>query len=95
VHDQKLDNDGDTGTPGQVPTIRVQLIPSAAMNQPAKPHVEQSQLQDGIQKMLSRLDGKDAAKPEELKKLSESVAALAANSMNFATVAGYILPKPP
>ena len=40
--------------------------------------------------MLGKLDGKDAAAVEDLKKLSDTVAKLTADSMNFATVAGYV-----
>lgn len=76
----------------KIPTICVKLIPNAAMNQPVKPHVEQPQIQRRIWDMLSNMDGKDAAKPDELKRLSESVVALAANPMNLPTITGYTLP---
>lgn len=73
----------------KIPVARVKLITSATMNKP-KPHVEQSKLQEELKNMLGKLDGKDAAAVEDLKKLSDTVAKLTADSMNFATVAGYV-----
>ncbi|OJJ84611.1 uncharacterized protein ASPGLDRAFT_35101 [Aspergillus glaucus CBS 516.65] len=88
--DETGDKKGEAEKPAsntKIPVARVKLITSATMNKP-KPHVEQSKLQEELQKMLGKLDGKDAAAVEDLKKLSDTVAKLAADSMDFATVPG-------